>query len=221
MKMMKNALWSCLLVFLCVSCGNEKSSTENSNSSFLKTFFVHGDPAELIAGSTLNQESFIQLEKMDLFNDFYLASVYQFTEKAEVITRSEVIESGNEAEEDDLTKDKKIMFSFYPNGNNFLYSNKERGFGINFKSEYGTLRPFQIVSEDEVINVKVLHYSLLKSKDAFSLLLEARDNEQGKALISVTFVRNSAKLAMNSLSKKFKYLYGPGGVRSKSWRRCA
>jgi hypothetical protein len=210
MKMMKNAIWSCLLIFLYVSCGNEKSSTENSNPSFLKTFFVHGDPAELIAGSTLNQESFIQHDKMDLFNDFYLASVYQFTEKAEVITRSEAIESGNEAAEDDLTKDKKIMFSFYSNGNNFLYSNKERGFGINFKSEYGTLRPFQIVSEDEVINVKVLHYSLLKSKDAFSLLLEARDNEQGKALISITFVRNSAKLALESLSKKYNYLYGPG-----------
>ena len=214
-----------ILVLACfsliaVGCGKKKqnngstSTQELKKDAALKTFFVHGDPMEVVYGSRFNTTSVIEESKIENFNSFSLEGISQFTEKDEIVEKADLgsIETGNEAVEDDLTKIKENnIYKFEKRGNEYIYTGPKK-IELTFEENEGKLEIKSFEIEGASYAVTAIHYSLKEDGNAFSILVTTNEDVSGKILLAFTFTRRSFQRVITKTDKKYKYLYGAGVV---------
>lgn len=206
------------IIFLCLlltlaACGDKKSSKIGvEGSTSLSTIFVKGDPKELIKGSTLDKKSIILESNIADFDDYSLTNISQFTEKLVIIEKEDTgnPESGNEATEEDQTKAGQPFYTFQKSGNDYIYSNPQSNFIFGFTSNNGSLELKNFDTGYAVYDLQTLHYSLKKSKDAFSILVELQDVDEGRVLLSFVFAKKSEQKKILKVDDHFKYILGAG-----------
>lgn len=200
-----------------VSCGKKKQNNASSTQELkgdtaLKTIFVHGDPMEVVYGSTFRKTSVIEENKVEKFDGFSLESIFQFTEKDEVVEKADVgsIEVGNEATEDDHTKVKEENnYKFEKRGNEYVYTGlKKIEFSFEVVDEKLEIKSFEI--EGASYDTSVVHYSLRDDGNAFSILVTTNEAVSGKVLLAFSFTRRTYQKLIPKTDKKYKYLYGAG-----------
>lgn len=204
---------------LLTGCGKKSTSASELNSSpAIETIFVKGDPTQLLAGSTLNKESFITADNLKNFNEFSLSSITQYTEKEELVEDNRsTAEEGNEAPEESKVESQEEKgintYSFGNNDNeiNYVVSSSDiNELRFVFKKVNNKIGITGVYSQNYLFELKPLHYSLKKSGEAFSILAESKGDSVGKILIAFTFVRKSAEKEIGLTSTMYKYLLGAG-----------
>lgn len=210
-----------LLLFLFIStivasCGKKASNPATLNGTSLSTIFVKGDPMSLIEGSTSNDTSFITPDNVLDFNNYSLIGVAQYTEKDKLVEQEDVgnIESGNEATEEDNTKEAgKIVFNFDQNGNNYIYSSPLMKLKLTFGLKNGKLDLTSLENNSgEIYDLKTIHYSVKNNGNAFSILTRSSDLDSGKVLLAFTFVKKIDQVEISKTSSTYKFLYGAGVI---------
>jgi hypothetical protein len=207
-----NLLIICTFI-VATSCGKKAEKSEIQSSTSLETLFVKGDPATVIAGSLNTSRSFLSLDQIEDLNGYDLTTVEQFTEKELVVEKDDTasVETGNEPTETDIsqeTKDK--LFSFKKENGEYIYSSRKSNFEFSFIEREGKLELISLQLQGGTYNLKPIHYSLKNSNDAFSILTETTDSDEGKILLAFTFTKKIDAKEIGKASTLFKYLYGPG-----------
>lgn len=205
-------IFLCLLLTLTACGGKKTSNTGVEGSTSLSTIFVKGDPKELIKGSTLNTTSIISESNLDDFDDYSLSNISQFTEKIVIVEKEDTgnPEDGNEATEGDQTKKGKPFFTFQKSGNDYIYTNPQSKFIFGFTVEKGNLELKTFDTGYGIYDLKALHYSLKKSKDSFSILVELQDSDEGRVLLTFVFVKKSEQEKILKVDDHYKYIMGSG-----------
>ena len=199
------------------ACG-QKAIPQLSSTTSLETVFLKGDPITLLSGSTKNTDSFITLNQLEQFNNFSLEGISQFTEKVVLIEKEDTNQStspeaGNEAKEEDRTAlEKSRLYTFSHVGNEYTYSSPQEKIDLIFTERLGKLELTGLHVDSGIYNLKALHYSLKNTGDAFSILAETQDEEDGKILLSFTFTKKSPEVTIDKTSSTYKYLYGAGVI---------
>ncbi|MEA9355329.1 hypothetical protein SHI21_03915 [Bacteriovorax sp. PP10] len=208
------------IIFLCLlltltACGGKKSSkTGVEGSTSLSTIFVKGDPKELIKGSTLDKNSFISERDMTEYDNYSLSNIWQFTEKEVIVEKEDTgnPEDGNEATEEDQTANALPFYTFQKLGNDYIYSNPKSNLKFGFTVNNGKLELKTFDTGYGVYDLSILHYSLKKSKDSFSLLVEIQEQDptEGRVLLSFVFVKKSEQKNILKVDDHYKYIMGAG-----------
>jgi predicted Zn-dependent protease len=213
MKKITNVMMICAFL-LTVSCGNKVNSGGVQSALKVQNTFLKGDPATIIAGSFLNNDSFITGDNVGDFQNFTLASVNQFTEKDLLVEQTDVssnIEKGNEANDKDSTQNaNKMLYRFRLKNNDYIYENSDIDLSFHFKIINNKLFLKELETKEFVYKVEDLHYSILKTKDAFSILIKANDDQVGRVLMSFVFTKKIEQIEIPKSNTYFKYVMGPG-----------
>lgn len=199
------------------ACGWFQHSHKDENPVTVepvKQYFTHGNPRQLIAGASLNQESFLLLQELNRFDGFHLAGATRFTERDELYEPKDFdeVEEGNQTE---LNRDtiEKILT---PVPYHFVKVTDER-FVFQPKN---TVRPndlrFGFVVQDDRLHLtdinnftlEILHYSLKSDGKAFSFLMEYRDPELGRTLFAISFASSEIQNPLPESIKDYAYLFG-------------
>jgi hypothetical protein len=197
---------------LLTGCGKKSiKGSELEVSPAIETIFVKGNPVELLAGSTLEKNSFITTTNIENFNDFTLNSIVQYTEKEEIVESNKTTaESGNEAPEESRVEEKNVnTYSFEREENELTYVG-DKGLKFLFKEVNNKIGITGVVSGNSFYKLSPLHYSLKTSGEAFSILAETEASSSGKILLAFTFVRKSAEKDIGLTSTIYKYIFGAG-----------
>lgn len=207
-------IFLCLLLTLTACGGKKNSKTGVEGSTSLSTIFVKGDPKELIKGSTLDKNSFISERNVTEYDNYSLSNVWQFTEKESIIEKEDTgnPEDGNEATEEDQTAYVVPIYTFQKSGNDYIYSNPKSNLAFGFTVNNGKLELKTLDTGRGVYDLSILHYSLKKSKDSFSLLVELQEQDptEGRILLSFVFVKKSEQISILKVDDHYKYIMGSG-----------
>lgn len=210
-NILKFALITSVLVSpLACSKSKERSSTE------VKKIFYHGDPLELIAGSTKNKDIEINLKNHTDFNNYKLSVIYEIKEYSKLVrsTKTE-IESGQEAADDLDTSDANNTFSFIKIDDEKLeyagsYNNTPLSLMFSV-SKTGSLTLEAISDNDEDIGkINLEHFSMTPDQRLFSILLSIDDGEAKKSLVSLVFNKDLKYDLVKKADRKYFFLEGKG-----------
>jgi hypothetical protein len=209
-----------LSLFILPACGSKKSKKRDVTSPSAKVeYFVHGNPTTLIQGSTLNQISFLKVEELDRYQNFSLAGHTAFVEKSlkePPKTWSEVeTENSTESEEDAIrkaftlddfgfVKDREGQWSYRAANNDSVE--------LGFEERDGVLH----LTSFKKFPVQIQHYSLKDDGTAFSVLFTIPTQDQGLALISLSFASNADVQPLEFDPEGYSYLFGSAKV---SWKQ--
>jgi hypothetical protein len=181
----------------------------------IKKYFMHGDPATLIAGTTPDLQSFFTSSNYMEFNDFlfYGGAVYRVTSDITHQKVQQSIEEGQEATTDDQAENTRQLksHSFEVTADRYRYSNGE--LTLCFVREGETLKLISAgdAGEDQS-EVEVVHYSLKTDKSAFSLMVKLGPKDGGPAPLAVLYFvkafQHAADLPEQG-SGNFQFLLGP------------
>lgn len=204
------------LLFI-TACGKDQSSRSQIEAQLQKTnnqiTFIHGPPDNIIAGATFNKVAFFNNSNEQRYNGYILNSINQFTEKDIIIEKEDTnIEAGNEAETEDTTKkNNKISYQFVDNGDGTAkYFSEQIDLTFHFIKIENSYFLNQLETKSFVYEIKALHYSESKNNNATSILIETKDNENGKVLLSFTFNKDGIEKETNYVNSYYKYTNGPG-----------
>jgi hypothetical protein len=220
---------------LFISCGTETKSKEGQ----VRHIFVHGDPEELVGGTTMNSQSFLTESNLKNFDNFDFSIGLVISEFSEIDKDQSEKESSKSAEEMSATTENRSTLRAYSfrkyvamsEGNSDktsesiktnetnktatsqiyeYYDNKSRDVSLR-----GVVKPDGTLSIYEVLGqkVEVLHYSLSLDGRTFSILGRAQDAKTGKSLIHASFSQRYAGGSGPQLaSPKFSFIAGKGVV---------
>lgn len=199
-------------------CGGKKKMDKSfSETTAIENVFVKGDPKALLAGaSTRDFLDFINKSNYQKFDEYSLSHVITYTEKEVIIDEKNVrqetnAEAGNEASTSDTTENgKENIFSFSNTGNLYLYSSPKMKVKLQFSEYAGYFILDKVIVDNEKFDLDAIHYSKADYADAFSILAETKDSENGTILIAFTFTRKTEPKAIEKVSDYFKFLFGPG-----------
>ncbi len=195
------------------ACGNKKKSKKNTTAPAV--IFVHGNPQQLIAGSTQDKKSFLTTENFKTFNGFHFAGGGFFIEKEKQVNPKDF----SEVEEDNKTTDddegsELVRYSFVEEGGRVVYrpENSKIDYpSFSFKVNNGVLE----LSDVDGNSLAIEHYSLKQDGKAFSILGSFSNSTQGRGLITLTFADSAEVNALTASpeDKNFNFLNGHSPVK--------
>lgn len=201
-----------------VGCGGKKKMAKSfSETTAIENVFVKGDPKAILAGSSTRKFlDFINKSNYQTFNEYSLSHVITYTEKEILIDEKNVrqetnAEAGNEASTSDTTESgKENIFSFSNAGNLYLYSSPKMKIKLQFFEHEGYFLLDKVIVDNDKFDLDAIHFSKAEYADAFSILAETKDSENGTILIAFTFTKKTEPKAIEKVSDYFKFLFGPG-----------
>lgn len=185
-------------------------------------FFVHGDPKEMIQGTTTDKSGLTDLANMPNLDGYALSGYFVL---AQVVENETVkpITNQTELEEENSTSDNGPRFvsnySFEKVNGRYVYSDKRPE-----AKDYPTFSFNDIDGKLQIktmsdFPVEVVHYSVKPDNEAFSLLLSAQDEESGKMLIAVYFVKTKAvQVPVRKVEQGPNYFVDGDGI-AIPWKR--
>jgi hypothetical protein len=202
-----------LLFLFAAACGNPKKSS----SGKVKQIFIKGDPLTMVSGTEKESTSFMTYNNFMDFRDYALSSIQIFAEK-EILSNEQVesIESGNEAEEKDLTQETPDLFRFkYVNAQEYDFVNADSTIALTFgrSASNSQMNLNQLRLVNMVYDVAVEHYSISADRTKMSFLFRLKDKRYGSVLMSAVFYKfNQQKTTIPKTSTALKYIFGPGVI---------
>lgn len=205
-----------LLATHLLACGKGKSSSKKPSPQ-VSRYFIHGNPEELIAGSSLNMRTFLRLDVLDEFQNFELSGYASFSQRSprkEFKDWKEVEKENSTelSEEEDLTKEEPITWRFdkiLDNSYQLHQTSGSRRDSLRFKVRDGGLE----LDSMNGFPVTVKHYSLKNDKKAFSFLFTVNDPEYGLTLSSVTFTARSQEPKEPQRIGDFSFLFSNFAIK--------
>ena len=201
--------------FLVSGCSSGKSKSQEKYRE-VRTLLVHGNPLNLIKGTTTNTISPLTVRNHAKLRDFNLARLDHFSERTVDATRILEARTGDIEQDNQTTFDPDFnnlsRFQFEQFGQGWLYRSSQLNLSLQFANIDGRLELNRIyLAPDKPIEVKVLHYSLKNDLSAFSILSQIED-QYGPILVAMTFTKNNAPAGnfSVSLSKLYSYIMGYG-----------
>lgn len=198
------------IVLLSGACGfNPFSKNKGSKNSI--EYFVHGDPRQLILGSTQNKGSFLRPEDIERFNGFHSANAVAFIERQEKEKPrpfSEVEkENTTEAKDDEIESFFELVpYSFVKvDEERYLYQagqDIERHYVLGFTLQEGLLN----LTDVDGFPIALEHYSLKDDGRAMSFLVSFEHSLVGKILLSLSFADSSEVNPLTRSPDGFQYL---------------
>lgn len=208
------------LTLLSACGGGGGGSVETVGEITTQSFFIKGDPNELLAGSTLNQESFITTEDTRTYDSFFVASAIDFSQQT---NKPNVDSTRVDMEDADNGLERRSRSNFnlafeYTRGNLDFYEYRDQQQSViltfvNNPRENKKLELYSVQYEGQAIRMaKPLHYSLKEDKSAFSILYETVLPGNRKAISAIYFseVPTIQTRIRQELNRAFNYLFGPG-----------
>lgn len=206
-----------LALLMTQSCGLKKHKSAAQPDVY--QIFIKGDPKQLIAGTSSNQESFITTDNAAEFQNFYSAGITLFSEKdlyKKISKKQMNPEDGQEADDGQDIKSEPSLYSFVAQDDeHFQYRDSKNIFHFNFirKMNSNKLYLNELQTGDgETIPLTALHYSISPDQTKFSLLAIANDSTYGEILISITLYKKNFEVTshLKTTNQKYLYLAGPG-----------
>jgi hypothetical protein len=191
-----------------IACSKSKSK------SSIPRYFYHGDPMEMISGSTTNPKMGFDKKTYTNFDNYTLSSIVIISEKSErESVERENAEEGNEATESLDSTNRSNLFSFTDIvDNKITYKGSYSGFPLQLDFEISsddTLILKNITAENASAQATLLHYSVTPNQRMFSVLAFATDDD-GKYLVSMVFAKDLDPSLVKSGDDKYFYLEGKG-----------
>lgn len=206
---MRGSLVIFAIILITSSCGFNPFKKKHSKNSI--EYFVHGDPLQLIAGSTQNKDSFLHADDLERFNGFHSANAIAFIEREQKETPrpfSEV-EAANSTGADDaeiasifevqpfvFVKESESRYVYRPE------AQEQKYYTLGFAVEDGVLR----LTDVDGIVVSVEHYSLKDDGRTMSFLVSYQHPEVGKVLLSLVFADSSVVNPIVRSTDGYQYL---------------
>jgi hypothetical protein len=203
-----------LSLALLSACGTRQSTSHKAPQ--VKHVFTHGDPHQIVAGTTLNGQSFLAMNgdtPPDL-HGYAFAGGFLVSQKTTLVQADGPtdIEAGQEAS-DDLRDSPIQTYAFVDRGGGLYGYEPDTGeedqarLLMTFTQKDGRLELTGALG----VPVTMLHYSMKADRAAFSFLFEARDPDLGDVLVGLYFAQIDPTAAPKpDLDKEFNYLLGPG-----------
>lgn len=208
------------------SCGTGRKHKHPTSSSVpLPTptkFFIHGDPNELIEGTTSDSSGLIEVEDISNLEGFQLAAFVEFVQKTNEYLVTPLDGRKDVEEENDTSQAVEIPdsnYSFSKEGSFYNFrdrASKTPGLwpSLTFKEKDGKLvfvsSPFVTDFEDGPI-----HYSVRSDGQAFSILIPQDDyglGNDGKKLTAFYFVKVKDKVPVRRVDSDLNYFIMGDGV---------
>lgn len=229
-----------------VSMASACSSETRAKDNQVRQIFVHGDPAELVNGATMNAESFLTEATLQSFDHFDFSIGLVISQFSEIDKDEREKEASKNAEELSATTENRSTLRAYvfrkyiaasenrPDlaGNTVKRTGSGNTAGASIYEYYdqkskdvalrGFVQPNGKVSIYEMLGrkVEILHYSLSQDKRTFSILGRSQDEKLGKSLIHTSFSQRYAGGSGPQLaSRKFNFIGGKGVIYR--WERPA
>lgn len=186
-----------------VACG--KSS---GRATGLPAYVINGDPDILLKGSVPDTKSPFKTAEVTKWDNFFLASGAEFVS----VTKNVGGKSKGQIEDENQTSagdDNTAFFQFVQDGTAWRYKSivGATNLAIQFKDNAGTL-------EIESINnkpVTILHYSVIKAGDAFSLLVKSDPDTDSESILVLYFVSSkSSETTPANIDEKYTTILGDG-----------
>lgn len=216
---LKVVLILCLGIFA-ISCS--KPQTSKSKKTISK-YFVNGNPELLIAGATLDSNSFFKLDNVEELRKFHFSGAAIFVEKTQFTTDDDLSQDDLEAEnmptDADKTRDRKGSDGFFYQATSESYKlslhsldSETADVALLFnKNEANVLNINAISFSGQTLPVEVLHYSLNKNESAFSLLFRAKSRDDGRVIAAFYFSKNTPNATdISYVDSSYNYVAGPG-----------
>ncbi len=200
-----------LALLVLPACGPKKKSKAKSPMGV--QFFVHGDPKQMIAGSTADQTSVLTRENIGSFNNFHLSTAYAFVEKEELVnpTGWDQVEDQNstDSKEDEGQAQDVFAFtsySFEEQGSNRIAFLPNAGKGQSFGFDVDASGRLNLTDVDG-FPLSPIHYSLKNDGKAFSVLASYVDPMYGKGLYEIVFSDSSVMRLTQLAAKDYAFLF--------------
>jgi hypothetical protein len=214
-----NALLASLLVGLTValcaaSCGQPK--LKGTAEPRVRNVFLHGDPRVLIAGASLNPQTFLNKANLESFSDLDFAGGIVFSEFSplhggkEAPTRESI--ERNNATSYQPTEIASFSFVEGEQAGVAVYilkdANSQQEMLRAIPSEDGRVWVYEMLG----FPVELLHYSRSPNGSSISFLGYAKiAAESGKTLLSLSFSKKSpGGTGARETDPRFQYIAGPG-----------
>ena len=197
-----------------------KTSRPSEAGPERKKIFIKGDPAELIAGATLNKKSPFSSKNIELLNQYSLVTFHEFLEKdkiEEAQSTKENIEKSNAANKERSQFEKsdlfKVQVSSLGQGSwDLILLGGSLHLILEEDSERG-LQPTVISDSAEKklsFPLELIHWSTSPDMKFISLLVRFKTESDGQTLAALYFEQNTTPLEYTRTNPKYAYLGGPG-----------
>jgi hypothetical protein len=200
------------------SCGSKHKKKQSSAIVTplpkVTKYFTHGDPLEMIEGTKADKSGLVTPENFESFNDFQLTGAVNFSH-AIAVNKVKPITSQKDLEDENNTSEEEAPFVsryfFKQEGNNYIYKDDrpeaEKWPEMTFSIENGKL----VLKEFSGKKVQGLHYSVKDGGQAFSILIQSKD-ESGISLTGLYFIKTKTTTAAirKVVSEANYYVQGDG-----------
>ena len=202
--MLRSITFLTIFYLMLTACGSG-SSKPNS----LPEFVVNGDPDNLLVGAVRDTISPFKTAEVRKWDNYFLASGAVFysvrknvggKSKSQIESENETTGEGDEA---------AVFYKFRQDGAAWIYeaTSGSKNISLRFKESAGLLDIESLSGEA----VTIMHYSVLKTGDAFSLLLKSNDGTDDETIIVLYFVTGlKTSDAPAAINEKYTTLLGNG-----------
>ncbi|RYZ48427.1 MAG: hypothetical protein EOP07_25795, partial [Proteobacteria bacterium] len=204
------------------ACGGSKHKKHNDPVPLptATKYFVHGDPKEMLTETVGETSGLTDVTSMDSLNNYKLSGLFDF---AQAVEKASVkpITSQDDLEEENSTSESSTPFNsnyvFEKSGANYIYHDprpEAEGWpSLTFTDINGKL----VVTRMDDFDVTPVHYSIKEDGNAFSLLIEAKD-DSGLHLLAMYFVKTKAETVATRLVKSEANYFVSGDGVAIPWK---
>lgn len=210
----------CLMSMFCfMGCAKEKKKSIEGSSK-VQTYFVKGDPMNLISGSAGEPSTPFGRDQIRETNNYLLTSIIQFTEREVAIPPN----SNRDLEKENAPRDNEspskagrpeVSQTFNmiekPNGV-WSFESQDPGqlkFLLNSDTN-GKFRIFALQLREKTLPVTPIHFSCSRNCEIMSFLARYDAEDSGSALVAFYWTKNEATLPVPIGTKLFNYIFGKG-----------
>lgn len=201
-----------------MGCAKEKKRS-NEGGPNVQTYFVKGDPMNLISGSTGEPSTPFDGNQIRNTNNYFLRSIIQFKEKEVVVPPKPIrnLEKENAPNDTDPSQEKKPQVSQTYNmieKANGVWSFESQDpsqikFLLNFDPN-GKLKIFALQLGNETKPVTPIHFSCSQDCQMMSFLGRYETQKSGSTLVAFYWIKNEPTPPIPIGTKVFNYIFGKG-----------
>ncbi|MBK9039743.1 MAG: hypothetical protein IPL83_11360 [Bdellovibrionales bacterium] len=210
----------CLISSFCfMGCAKEKKKSIEGSSK-VQTYFVKGDPKNLISGSTGEPSTPFGGDQIRETNNYLLTSIIQFTEREVALPPN----SNRDLEKENAPRDKESPSKERKTEVSKDFNMIEKLNGVwSFESQdpgqlkfllssdtNGKFKIFALQLREKTLPVTPIHFSCSQNCQIMSFLGRYDAEDSGSALVAFYWTKNEPTPPVPIGTKVFNYIFGKG-----------